>query len=220
MGKQMTFAAILKPKLFYFPVPKNAGTSLRNCLFEIENGWPYREMIINGKPLELFQLLGSPGPFQPAPEWSGFLKIAVVRDPISRLISAYKNRVLFFRQISKADFEIYKVPSSLSKEPDLNTFIEYLPEYRKIPAIAHHTNSQAYFLGDDIGYFDRIFRFEQLQEIETFLSDRINAPVRLPELRTEGPKIKASSLSGEMRLRAIEYYRADYTLLKDYYEPV
>jgi hypothetical protein len=213
----MTCATIIKPQLFYFPVPKNAGTSLRHWFFEIENGWPYREMIINGSLLKLFQLLGAPGPFQPAPEWDGFQKIAVVREPISRLISAYKNRVLFFQQISTSDFESYQIPSGLSKQPDLNTFVEYLPEYRKIPSIAHHTNPQSYFLGDDVGYFDRIFRFERLSEIETFLGDRLGVPVRLPKLRTEGPLIEASSLSSEMRLRAIEYYRSDYNLLKDYY---
>ena len=215
----MTFATIFKPKLFYYPVPKNAGTSLRNCFFEIENGWPYREMVIDGKPLKLFQLMGVPVAFQPAPEWRDFLKIAVVRDPISRLVSAYKNRVLYFQQISRSDFESYNIPSSLTKEPDLNTFIEYLPEYRKIPSIAHHTNPQTFFLGDNIGYFDRIFRFEKLREVETFLGDRINATVTLPELRTEGPPISGSSLSREMRLRVIEYYRSDYKFLVDYYEP-
>jgi hypothetical protein len=215
----MTFAVIMKPKLFYFPVPKNAGTSLRHCFFEIENGWSYREMIINGRTIELFHLLGAPGPFQPAPEWSGFLKIAVVRDPISRLISVYKNRVHFYREVSAADFKSYKISASLPKQPDLNTFIENLLEYRKIPNIAHHTNPQTYFLGDNIDYFDRVFRFDQLNDIEVFLSDRLSVPVRLPKLRTEGPHIEATSLSRKMRNKAIEYYRSDYNLLKNFYEP-
>jgi len=215
----MTFAAVMKPKLFYFPVPKNAGTSLRQCFFEIENGWPYREMIINGKTIELFHLLATPGPFQPAPEWDGFLKIAVVRDPISRLISVYKNRVQHYREISTADFTSYNIPTSLPKNPDLNTFIDGLLEYRKIPTIAHHTNTQTHFLGDNIDYYDRIFRFEQLNEIETFLSDRLGNTVKLPKLRAHGPSIESERLSSAMRDKATIYYRSDYNLLEKYYDP-
>jgi hypothetical protein len=213
----MPHATCIKLKLHYFPVPKNAGSSIRDCLFEIENGWRFRPMIIDGKRIGLYNLFGIPTPFRPAPETPGFVRIAVVRDPIRRLVSAYANRVLRHQGIAKADYASAGLRADLPKVPDIETFVAELDEYRKIGTVAHHTNPQAHFLGSDLGYFHHVFRVEALDELERFLGERAGMPVSLPRYKSDGPKIDPATLSAAARQRLAEHYAADYALLRDFY---
>lgn len=215
----MSYATCVKLKLFYFPAPKNGGTSIRDCLFEIENGWRFRPMIIDGRKVGLYNLFGIPTAFQPAPERPGFLRFAVVRDPLRRLVSAYADRVLARQGTDSADFAALGIRSDLPKVPDIETFIAELDEYRKIATVAHHTSPQAHFLGPDIGYFHRVFRVEALDELERFLGERAGAPVTLPRRKSDGPKIDPATLSAAARQRITERYAVDYALLRDFYSP-
>ena len=216
----MPYATCVKLKLQYFPVPKNAGTSVRDCLFEIENGWRYRPMLIDGRRVGLFELFGSPTAFQPAPDRPGYLRFTVVRDPLRRLLSAYANKVLDRPGVAYADSASLTPRSDLPKAPDIETFVAYLDEYRLISRIRHHTNPQRYFLGDDLGHFHRVFRAEGLGELEHFLSERAGAPIRLPRLKAEGTKIDPATLSPAARRKIAQHYAVDYALLGRYYAPV
>ena len=215
----MPFATCAKLKLHYFPVPKNAGSSIRDCLFEIENGWRYRPMIIDGKRVGLLNLFGVPAAFQPAPDRPGFLRFAVVRDPMRRLLSAYANKVLDRPGVANADFSALGLPPDLPKDPDIETFVTRLDEYRVIPTIGHHTNRQGYFLGDDLAHFHRVFRAEELGELERFFSERAGAPIKLPRLKADGAKIDPATLSPAARRKIAQHYAADYALLARYYAP-
>jgi hypothetical protein len=216
----MPYATCVKLKLHYFPVPKNAGTSIRDCLFEIENGWRYRPMIIDGQRIGLHKLFGVPGAFQPAPDRPGYLRFAVVRDPLRRLLSAYASKVLDRPGVARADFPSLGLRSDLPKDPDIETFVAHLDEYRAITTIGHHTNPQRYFLGGDLAHFHRVFRAEDLGELEHFLSERAGAPITLPRLKGGGPKVDLATLSPAARGRIVQHYAADYELLARYYAPV
>ncbi|HZF30642.1 MAG TPA: sulfotransferase family 2 domain-containing protein [Gammaproteobacteria bacterium] len=211
----MAFCFSKSLNLFYVPVPKNAGTSMRACLFEIDNGFPYRDMIVNGKTVPLWSLYGSPEAFTPLASLPpGAIKVAIVRDPWLRLVSAYRNRVLFYQETNPRLMQHHGVDTRLSPMPTFRSFVENLTEYRKIPAIAHHTNPQVYFLGDDPAYYDRLFHVERLAELEDFLSTRAGKQIALPRLRKEGPALDAASTEG-LDLRAIvaERYASDHAFL-------
>ena len=207
-----------KLKVLYYPVPKVAGTSIRHALFEADNGFAYRDMLLGGKKIELNHIYGAKTtPFVPAKPAAGVAKIAVVRDPLERLVSVYRNRVLYYNQTKSSELTKFKVDPGLPPKPDIETFVMNLHEYRKVPGIAHHTNPHVHFLGKDLDYFDRVFRFEQLAEFEAWLSARAKKPVRLPKLRTEGPEIPPSVLSARATKRVYKLYAHDYTLLKGIY---
>jgi hypothetical protein len=201
--------------LFYFPVPKNAGTSMRACLFEIDNGFAYRDMIVDGKNVQLWSFYGSPGAFTPVASLPpGAIKIAIVRDPWHRLVSAYRNRVLFYKEANPRLMQHHGVDTRLSPTPTFRSFVENLTEFRKIPAIAHHTNPQVHFLGDDPAYYDRLFHVERLAELEEFLSTRAGKQVALPRLRTDGPALDAASTEGlDLRALVAERYASDHAFL-------
>jgi hypothetical protein len=203
-------------RVLYFPVPKNAGTSLRACIFEVDNGYPYRNLLINGHEVQLWELLARPGPFEPTVAPPGVAKIAVIRDPWRRLISAYRNRVLHYREAALGAMERHKVRADLPETPPFRIFVENLAEYRKIPQIAHHTNPQVHFLGADPLFYDHLFDVAALDRLARFFSERAGRPVALPRLRADGPVLSEADTAGDdLRRLVAERYEGDYRFLAE-----
>lgn len=221
----------------FFPIPKNAGTSVRHALYAIEHG---KRFVLEEYPTAKQELatLESQG-WVTADDFStlfalyppvlferldqrglaGLLKFAIIRHPIDRVLSAYKNRVLFYRELERADFSEYGLPRWLPKQPDINTFIKYLDYYRKLPALKHHTRHQRVFLGPDLAFFDRIFTMQELPAVAAFLSERAGRPVILEKLRDDGPDLPVSSITRQSRRALAIYYDVDYALLGSYFQP-
>ncbi len=201
----------------YFPIPKNCGTSIRHLLYEIEHGEEFRPFTRNGRTMELWMRYPAlPIRDVALAELNGLGKIVVVRDPVERLISVYRNRVGHYREIEAADFDALGLPSTLPRTPDFDTFCEHLPQYRKLVSIHHHTQPQTLYIGD-LQRFDRVFRFEELSELVSYLSDLNGAPVTLPRLRTEGASRAEISISRRSLDLIAGYYRSDYALLREFY---
>lgn len=203
----MYYYISLKLNLIYYPVPKNGSTSVRSLIYEIEKGVSFPE------PYNLAVLWGAAPKFVPL-SIPGFDRIAVVRDPIRRFISAYRNRVLYYNEISRERMRNRGVSESLPERPGIMDFISNLNEYRKIWPIAQHTHPQTFFLGDDPRFFQRIFHLESLHELEGYISERLSRPVSLPRFRTEGPPADEIKIPPS----AIDYlkkvYEADYRFLE------
>lgn len=211
------FAVCVKAKVVYHPAPKNAGSSMRQCLFEIDNGRPYRPMIIDGKNIELFMIYGQPVKFQAAPPMPEYQRFALVRDPVSRFLSAYANRVLDPRWRNRSHEQLCQ-SMGLPAMPDIDEFIDNLQMYQSISEIRHHTRSQRFFLGDSLSYYDRIFKVENLPEAIDYLSSRSGVPVDFPALKADGPKLRKSELSDLSLRRLKQLLASDYELLSDFYD--
>ncbi|SEQ02357.1 Sulfotransferase family protein [Faunimonas pinastri] len=203
----------------FFPIPKNAGTSVRYAMFELENGRGFKpESLPDGRLSALFMTCPAL-PFEQIAQGpvAGLTRFAVVRDPLERVVSAYKNRVLFYRELETADYTRYNLPDWLPRSPDINTFISLLDYYRKMPVMAHHTRHQRVYLGPDLAFFDRLFQMHELPELADFLSERSGRPVALGKLRNDGPQVPLDTVSDESRRRLRRYYDIDYALLGDRY---
>jgi hypothetical protein len=201
----------------YFPIPKVGGTSIRDVLFRLEWGQDFvPARLPSGAPTELWMHFPAIA-FQKIPSgaFDGFERIVVVRDPLERLVSAYRNRVVHYREIEQADFAQLGIDSRLPKTPDFDTFCQYLPDYRRIDTIRHHTEPQGLYLGPDLCYFSKVFRLERIAELEAHLSYRTGTAVALKRLRSEGPPRSALSISDASRKAVSAYYAGDFALLKD-----
>jgi len=154
-----------KTRVVYFPTPKNGSSALRALFFELENGFPFRSFSINGKRRNLFWLYGHAHYFKPIPIPDGFTKIAVVRDPIQRFISCYKFAVLE-----------NKLPA-FHDTSDIDDFVRYLETFLINPALRFHLSPQYKFLGRELGYYDKVFRLEELDELATYLSRRSRSQI-------------------------------------------
>ena len=196
-----------KETLIYYPVPKNANTSIKSIfasIMGIEDKFEYREDIPRFKRDET-EIILSGG----KPSIAGFFKnyqefvpvnvnykICIIRDPIDRFISAYENRILFHKDRKFYEYSVEKVLHELSNGNFRNR--HFLP--------------QTFFLGKNLNYFSHIFKLNQLDQLcktlESFFSvDKI----KIPHLQTgRNKKIELTKYQIE-KIQTI--YRKDYILL-------
>ncbi len=191
----------------YYPAPKCASVTLRELYFEIENGYPFRRFTINGEAMDLFWLYGHGELFAPIDVPPGHDVIAVVRDPVDRFLSFYRWGVID----NHCNFE---------SPIEINDFVaNFATLLNRTAKIRFHLSAQLMFIGTDLSRYDRIFRIEELADLERYLSERSQTEVRIRRLNTSTRQSIASELTPASRARLVEIYREDYDLLKDFYSP-
>lgn len=155
-------------------------------------------------------------------------KITVIREPISRFISAYANRVIYYQELS--DRVVYKdrlLEAGLKLNPDINYFVDNLAQYQELSdrwTILHHTRPLTDFIGKDLDIYTKIY---QINEINLIRNDILAYPANshldpqtipeIPKLQTGGPKLELNILTPKSFQKLVEYYATDYEILKDYY---
>jgi len=217
-------AAICKAHgLAFFAVPKAASTSMKMVLYELEHGRPW-----TGEPDRVHPRF----PTRPITEedfavTEGLWRYTIIRDPVSRLLSAYGNRVLHHRDIRRdaaprrRDRLLFRLRHrGLSLYPDQDSFYCNLDRYQRLSySIWHHTAPISTFIGTDLSRFDAIYRVEDLPALQAELGRRTGRPIALPREQTEGAKITLDMLSARARDAVLSQTDPDYALLKDYYGP-
>jgi hypothetical protein len=189
----------------YYPAPKSASSSLRNVFFELDNGRPFQSFKLSGKSVSLFWLYKNEEVFRPEQVPAGHAKIAVVRDPIKRFISFYTWAILKQRCPLEGVTDINQLVSELEKHMEVNSMARF------------HLAPQNIFVGRDLGYFDRVFQVEKLDEMARYLSERAGRDV--PMQRENVTKSEVLPLSETSLTKLRRLYQADIELLKDYYRP-
>lgn len=212
----MASALCAKARVLYHPAPKNAGTSMREYLFLLDNGRPYTPMLVNGRKLELYMIYGQPESFKPAPEVKEFERFTIIRDPVSRFLSAYANRILDSRWHDRRHHQICS-RLGLKPIPDLEEFLDHIDQYRQIPAVLHHTRPQHYFLGPTLSYYDKVFRIEELTEAVSYLERRSGAKEAFPSFKSDGPKLSKRDIGAHLEERIAKMFESDYRFLDPFY---
>lgn len=207
--------AILHKHAFsYLPVPKAACTSLKTMFFEVENGFPFRPFSASGKQWwihEFYQTV--PFEYLDHDAMADHRRIAVLRDPVRRLLSCYGNRVVHHRELSKEKARKPLKRAGLPFNPDLPTFIAHLAAYcDAVPSIYHHAMPMVTYLGRDPSYFSRLYRMDELDQLVADVSAIAGMPLALQRLQTGGPRIEPESLGAQEMARLKEFYADDYAL--------
>ena len=199
--------------LSYLPVPKIACTSLKTFFYEIENGFPFRSFSTSGRKWWIHDLYRSRARAdQPLDAMAYHHRIAVVRDPVARLLSCYSNRVLHHRELSRDKALRPLRRAGLPYSPDLSTFVANLEGYcAAVPAIQHHAAPMVTYLGDDPAYFARIYTMSELDQLVEDVAARTGRRAPLQRLQTGGPKITADALSSAEIDRLRDFYAQDYS---------
>lgn len=215
-----------KYNLAYFPVPKVACSSIKHLFFFLEHGRDFEKSADGlGKKHGVHDAYPSKNISQD--NWSGAAnmhRIAVVRDPVDRFMSSYCSRVLVFKELSEKKIDMSKAALlGLKPDPDLFEFIDNLESYSVLsPEIKHHTAPQSFYLGHTLEYFSKVYRFEELDALQSDLRQRTGQPIALPHVMKgiEADLPSFSPYDGTIRLRKIlEFYSGDYALLKGIYSP-
>jgi len=214
-----------KYKLLYVPVPKNACTSIKNFFWNLEHEEPFVPFEIKGKKYRHIHDFYPTTYFSQAnaralePRVRNYFKFTVIREPIERLVSCYRNRILFHRELSLDALKQAKVRSTeLLPTPDINHFIKHLKLYRVASkAIEHHTELQSKFIGTSLRFFDHVGRFEDINDLEAALSGVVGSTVAFERLQTGGPPADMIDMSEESREILYSHYEPDYLFLRGVY---
>ena len=186
-------------RIAYFSVPKCGCTSLKSLFFEIENGIPIERLRANGQIVNVHVLYPGLAFARAMRESAGdWLRIAVVRDPVSRILSAYENRGIHHGFLRDLELTQEQRKRGLVPSPTIHEFLRNMKAYRSLSRdVEHHTRPITHFLGKDPGVFDRIFRMSELDEMVALLRERIGSVPALGHKQRGLRKLSRDDLSAE-----------------------
>lgn len=177
-------------RVLYVVIPKAACTSIKAMFLELagddapRRGLAARLLRRPAPPLQrsVHQIDGYRTlPFaEVATPPAGFAKITLVRDPIARLQSAWANKVCAAAFDARGETEAVRA-RGLPLDPSFAAFLENHAAYREISAPARiHTRPLAWHLGPDLGWYDQVFRLEDMPAFEAYVGARAGRPVAVP----------------------------------------
>ena len=208
-----------KYQLAYFPVPKIACTSLKQMFYLLQNGSDFEPRSAMHGNLRNIHV----GPFRTRSfydkdgvDLSQAFRIAVVRDPLDRLYSAYANRVITHKELSEQALAKTKASAiGLRPDPDFMSFVNDLDGYRLVsPSIRHHTDPMTYFLGPSCDYYHKVYRINQLDQLVADVRQQTGVMCALPHEQRAPKGVSRPDLSSAAFDRLREFYSGDYALLE------
>lgn len=194
-------------RIAYFPVPKCANTSIKAAL---------------GKACASADLVDTgnqPMSARLRRKTRGCFRIAVIREPRRRALSAYGNRVVHRRDVARAPIGRFLLPLfGLDPVPGPDEFFLNLRTYAALSKrLRRHVRPQAAYLGHDLSFFDAVYKIEELDRLADDLSARLGVSVEFDRLQTGGPKIPPSELSQPAFDALDRHIAPDFDLIRDHY---
>ena len=123
-------------------------------------------------------------------------KCCIVRDPVERFLSAYKNRILFHKD---KDFFNLSVNSIIKKLLD-NNFDN------------KHFLPQSYFLGLDLKYYDFVIDIKNISKFVIYVNNFFGKDIEFVKLQTGGNNKKI--ILNDQQINAVKLiYKADFDMI-------
>lgn len=169
-------------RLTYISVPKVACTSLKSYFYEIENGKPFEPYRVDGTLFTIHKHAKSVRFSSIEPQkMVGHRRIAVVRDPWRRVLSCYADKVVHGGALDSVVFSSEQKKIGMVANPSLDNFVDFLEGYCAVSSmIRHHARPLSFYLGENPGFYDRVFALQELPKMIAYVERIIP---RAPELR-------------------------------------
>ena len=215
MNKKITYAIFQNrntgKKLVYYPVAKNANSSAKlfflkhlkidkNYYFlsdkvpeyKINQDSKYKNL---DKKYNLVNFLPSYTPFQ---KMDVDEKCCIVRDPLKRFISAYKNRVLFHKDVGFLNLNINEIIEKMEN----NSFDN------------RHFLPQTYWLGNNLKYFTIVSNISNIEIFINGVNNFFQSKVEFPRIQIGGT-VENIELNNNQINKLKKIYSSDYDLIGD-----
>ena len=215
MNKKITYAIFQNRntgrKLVYYPVAKNANSSAKlfflkhlkmdkNYYFlsdkvpeyKVNEDSKYKNL---DKKYNLVNFLPSYTPFEKIDVDE---KCCIIRNPIKRFISAYKNRVLFHKDSGFRNLNINEIIEKLEN----NSFDN------------RHFLPQSFWLGSDLRYFTIVSNISNMETFINGVNNFFQNKVEFPRIQTGGGD-ENITLTDSQIIKLKKIYSSDYDLIGD-----
>ncbi|WP_209599689.1 sulfotransferase family 2 domain-containing protein [Ruegeria sp. HKCCSA071] len=228
--------AVISKKLraVYFDITKVGSSSLKEILWELDKGAPFKgrgaARVKNNirwrlasaklvKPRNIHEQEGyQTQKFTQAQVPDGFVSFALVRDPLARIKSAWRDKV-HHEQFRWRDEEMDIKNEGLPLNPSFGEFVDNFHEYRAVSRPARiHTTPYSWHLGDNIKFFHHVFKLEELNELHNFISDRLGRQVRGKHANKSPVEQRDYELKSHQVDKLLKITKPDYELLKGMYD--
>ena len=140
---------------------------------------------------------------------------AIVREPASRFLSAYSNRIFHHDDMrSQPSRRIATAAFGLNPQPDIEEFCARFHLYYAVnDSIRRHFRLQSAYLGQDLNFYSDIFPLSRVSQFQDILSSRSGLEVEFGRLQTGGPKFKIADMPAKVRDFIMKFSEPDYKLL-------
>lgn len=210
--------AIPAHKIAYMPVPKAACSSVKAALAVVD---PDVEVDFSAiaKDDDAAHSIYQTMRFRPH-RWKmyeGWWRFTVVRDPLSRLLSVYSDRVDGRRELFNSP-KIRK-QSKLPPDPDADFFFQNIEEYKQLASVVkHHALPVRLFIGPKPLKYDRIFTVAQIPELEGELSRICKTDVVVPRFNASKKKLDFNTLNPRTQSFLADFLQEEYDHLNAFFE--
>ena len=126
-------------------------------------------------------------------------KCCIVRDPLERFISAYKNRILFHKDRGFKDHNIDEIIEKLENNMFENK--HFLP--------------QTYWLGNNLEYFTIVANVKNLKSFVDGVNNFFQNKIEFPKIQIGGKKERIKLNQNQIK-KFKKIYLSDYELIGDY----
>ncbi|WP_209509861.1 MULTISPECIES: sulfotransferase family 2 domain-containing protein [unclassified Ruegeria] len=221
-------------KAVYFDITKVGSSSLKETFWELDHGEPFKGRGIKRVVNNLHWRLASAKLIPPrniheqdgyrtqifskavVPE--GYTTFTLVRDPVARIRSAWRDKV-HRNQFRWRNEEMDIENEDLPLDPTFGEFIDHFNEYRAVSRpVRVHTTPYSWHLGNDISLFDHVFRLEAVEEMNAFLSNRLGRPFPVQHVNKSGAGRRDNTLTPRQIDALLQITQEDYSLLGDIYD--
>lgn len=161
---------MIDKKILFVHIPKTGGSSVATALIGNPSGHPYLFEFFNANPKYTRE----------------FFKFCVVRNPFDRLVSTYAyilkkedspmRHKKILKQLNINSFE--DLIKSLDNKKDHRILTNYIVHFRSQSELIQHSQIK----------MDRIFKFEEFNNIETELNTLLNENIKIKKLNASPRK--------------------------------
>ena len=206
--------------LIFFPIPKVACTSLKVLFYQINNSVEWRDTRLAYGQVHTLPGYGSLSyGATNLSDYGSFERIAVVRNPVERALSAYRDkarRVVLSGTVSETKLK----SAGLPLEPNPELFFSEIEQYFECaPVIREHMRPFSYYLGENIGEINRVFRLEELDKLAEFVGQCLGKPIEMISSNSSKNSVNAPKPVSEKALQmAADFVNEDISYLSEYYQ--
>lgn len=206
--------------IVYFPIHKNASTSLKKMLYEVDTGKELTEKSLQHLGSDLHRLY----PYTSKERWEKYygtyVSLTVVRDPLERLLSAYSQFIVHQHCLEEPAVATQLRAVGLSLSPSPDEFVQHFAAYRSVSfTLRRHTHTQHSYIGNFFEKIGNSIRFERLQEFGDIVGRLTGKKLAVPHEKKGRTKFYAGSLSTDSLAKVARIFRDDYAMLSAFYLP-
>jgi hypothetical protein len=208
-------------KIAYFPVPKTASTSMKHAFYQLEHGKPFQSQPKpNGRSGIHDKSLSTRSFYQISHErYKDYSRIAIIRDPVQRIISAFQHRVMREYELSEGRIDMDLARAlGVPPNPTRSAFLCNLEKYRILSkSIRHHTDPFTKFLGHDLSYFTDVVKIGKVVNFAAQIEALTGQKFEIGHHQKGDQKPMVLRMDRAARIALLNYCAGDYALMKGYY---